>query len=306
MTMKHGTYWMGFVSLLLAACQGQDVPTVTDEEKLPMSVQAEIENSSSANARTSTTDGGAVSFVAGDKIGLFVPNQISPVVWTYSGSGWTPGKTVYWKDKTSTYDFYAYYPCSGDVSAVTASAVPMPDLSAQTGTLEKLGDYDFLVATQDCSYGTTGAVSFTGEHQFQHVLSMVSFTFTTNNMGDGVTLKSVQLSAEGLSARNTYDLLGHRMEASSVTETAIVAGITDNASVLLAVPVTAASFTVSVTYTIGEQQVTISQTAAETITLQQGKNHQLTVTVKQGGLSISGMEITNWTEGTALPGITVE
>ena len=306
MTMKHGTYWMGFVSLLLAACQGQDVPTVTDEEKLPMSVQAEIENSSSANARTSTTDEGAVSFVAGDKIGLFVPDQPSPVVWTYSGSGWTPGKTVYWKDKTSTYDFYAYYPCSGDVSAVTASAVPMPDLSTQTGTLEKLGDYDFLVATQNCSYGATGAVSFTGEHQFQHVLSMVSFTFTTNDMGDGVTLKSVQLSAEGLSAQNTYDLLNRRTEASSVAGTVITAGISGNASVLLAVPVTAVTFTVSVTYTTGEQEVTISQTATESITLQQGKKHQMTVTVKQGGLSLSGMEITNWAEGTALPAITVD
>ena len=305
MTMKHGTYWMGFVSLLLAACQGQDVPTVTDEEKLPMSVQAEIENSSSANARTSTTDGGAVSFVAGDKIGLFVPNQISPVVWTYSGSGWTPGKTVYWKDKTSTYDFYAYYPCSGDVSAVTASAVPMPDLSAQTGTLEKLGDYDFLVATQDCSYGTTGAVSFTGEHQFQHVLSRVTFTFNVDEMGAGVVLDKVSLIADDLSNKISYSFSSQAIAPASDSGHTIAAAIRSNTAVLLTPPLRNSTLTLAVTYTVGDKTVTLSDTTSA-LSLTAGANHQMTVTVKQGGLIISDATVADWSDGSSLPGITVE
>ena len=305
MTMKHGTYWMGFVSLLLAACQGQDVPTVTDEEKLPMSVQAEIENSSSANARTSTTDGGAVSFVAGDKIGLFVPNQISPVVWTYSGSGWTPGKTVYWKDKTSTYDFYAYYPCSGDVSAVTASAVPMPDLSAQTGTLEKLGDYDFLVATQDCSYGTTGAVSFTGEHQFKHVLSRVTFTFNVDEMGAGVVLDKVSLTADDLSNKISYSFSSQAIAPSSDSGHTIAAAIRSNTAVLLTPPLRNSTLTLAVTYTVGDKTVTLSDTTSA-LSLTAGANHQMTVTVKQGGLIISDATVADWSDGSSLPGITVE
>ena len=305
MTMKHGTYWMGFVSLLLAACQGQDVPTVTDEEKLPMSVQAEIENSSSANARTSTTDGGAVSFVAGDKIGLFVPNQISPVVWTYSGSGWTPGKTVYWKDKTSTYDFYAYYPCSGDVSAVTASAVPMPDLSAQTGTLEKLGDYDFLVATQDCSYGTTGAVSFTGEHQFKHVLSRVTFTFNVDEMGAGVVLDKVSLTADDLSNKISYSFSSQAIAPASDSGHTIAAAIRSNTAVLLTPPLRNSTLTLAVTYTVGDKTVTLSDTTSA-LSLTAGANHQMTVTVKQGGLIISDATVADWSDGSSLPGITVE
>ncbi len=305
MTMKHGTYWMGFVSLLLAACQGQDVPTVTDEEKLPMSVQAEIENSSSANARTSTTDGGAVSFVAGDKIGLFVPDQIYPVVWTYSGSGWTPGKTVYWKDKTSTYDFYAYYPCSGDVSAVTASAVPMPDLSAQTGTLEKLGDYDFLVATQDCSYGTTGAVSFTGEHQFKHVLSRVTFTFNVDEMGAGVVLDKVSLTADDLSNKISYSFSSQAIAPASDSGHTIAAAIRSNTAVLLTPPLGNSTLTLAVTYTVGDKTVTLSDTTSA-LSLTAGANHQMTVTVKQGGLIISDATVADWSDGSSLPGITVE
>lgn len=69
--------------------------------------------------------------------------------------------------------FWPINPCN-EVSGVTPDAVPMPDLSEQSGSLENIGDKDFLVGRVVASYAdNNGTVSFSGDNSLEHVYSLL-------------------------------------------------------------------------------------------------------------------------------------
>ena len=304
--MNQKKYWMGMLIPLLAACQGQDLPTATSEELLPMQLEASIEQSGQTGRTVTSATDQSVSFASGDKIGLFVPDTEHPVVWTYNGSLWNAASSVFWKDKQTSYRFYAYYPAGDEAASAVCTQVPMPDLSSQSGTLEDIGKYDFLVASTECDYTTSsGSVAFTGDQQFKHVLSMVSFTFHTEQMGAGTALKSVTLSSTALSAKNSYDLQNGQLTAGGETAHAMTAAIAGGKSVMLVNPISSVACIVNVTYTVGGTEFTISK-ESESLTLAAGSNHTMSVTVKQGSLNISAATVAPWGDGGTLSDITVE
>ena len=97
---------------LMFSCSQEVTP---DLEKLPINI--------SVGQQTRANDS---TYESGDEVGIYVVNyvgstagslsttgnQVDNMHFTYSNNAWAPDETIYWKDKTTAADFYAYYPYS--------------------------------------------------------------------------------------------------------------------------------------------------------------------------------------------------
>lgn len=89
------------------------------EEKLPINISVDVQTRANDTA-----------FESGDAVGVYVVNydgstagtlkaegnQADNAEFTYNGGGWTSDEPIYWKDKNTSADFYAYYPYSASVN----------------------------------------------------------------------------------------------------------------------------------------------------------------------------------------------
>ena len=152
----------------LSSCNDEKIEFRQD---LPVGLYVEV--GETKLSKTVTDIDGYVTFSVNDQIGLFVPERSTPVVWKYENSDWTTSETVFWKNRTDDFEFHAYYPCD-EVSGVTLSSVPMPDLTMQTGSLAEIGKYDFLAGSCTTSYSTNnGLVTFVKDNSLKHVYSLL-------------------------------------------------------------------------------------------------------------------------------------
>lgn len=207
-TMKNKrNVWICCCSMFaLAACQQGEEELSKTDGTLDLYVQAAIAGSN-APARSVTNEEGIAEFSQHDEIGLFMPDAQEQVKWTLDGGNWNPEGTPKWKDKVNTYQFCAYYPYSQQT--VSRTEVVMPDLSGQSGTWEKLGKHDFLVARCSASYKTqSGAVSFTGESAFCHVYGLVVVTLQKDEEADNVFLTQEKFEGEGFFSLHHYRFAG--------------------------------------------------------------------------------------------------
>lgn len=94
-----------------------------------LGIQAVIKD---VNATRTVTYEGKTDFSESDQIGLFLPERETPYRWTYRSDGnWEPEVPLSWPDKTTVLQFAAFYPYR---EAVSASRIPLPDLTLQPGT----------------------------------------------------------------------------------------------------------------------------------------------------------------------------
>lgn len=296
--------YLGGLIALLVSCKEQDLLLETEKEVLPMRVEASIAQDAKS-ARTAMSGENAISFSENDCIGLFVPWESTARKWTYNGTTWTSAQSVYWKDKETNYTFYAYYPCGSEVAA-SKDAVPLPNLSSQTGTLDGLAAYDFLVASVTTKYSTTnnGTLSFTGSDAFQHVLSRITFSFDKSSMDDAVQLQSIRLDSNALSANNTCNLTTKEISSITNSQHEILSNIVAEKSEMLVHPISNATVTLSVVYQINSANVTVSKEISN-FSLQMGSRHTMSVKIEQGTLTISEATIAPWGEGSTLNDVTL-
>lgn len=302
---KMKQFYLGGLITLLVACQEQALPLETENELLPMRVEASIAQDAKS-ARTAISGENLISFSENDCIGLFVPWENTARKWTYIGSVWSSESSVYWKDKENEYAFYAYYPCGSEVAA-SKDAVPLPNLSSQTGTLDGLAAYDFLVASVTTKYSNTnnGTLSFTGSNAFQHVLGRISFTINNSVMDSEAQLVSIQLSSVNLHTKSVYNLLERTMSpAGGSTNDISSAIVPERTAEILVNPVTNATVTISLVYRINSEDVTVSS-VIENLSIEAGKKHTMQLKVQQGQLKLESMTIESWEEGTVLPEVTL-
>ena len=129
MERKH-LEWLGVMvfTFVLNSCSsgGEDVPSPTPQ---PAPVEKKIPINLNCGVSSRVSDSG---YENNDKVGLYVVNykdgnvgtlQVSGnhadnVAFTYNGSTWTSGNSLYWKDDKTKADFYVYYPY-GSVTNVT-------------------------------------------------------------------------------------------------------------------------------------------------------------------------------------------
>ena len=285
----------------LTACEHNDLNVEEDFSENFLSVEAEI-SESAVVSRTTTDSAGKVTFANGDKIGFYTPTSRESGLWTLTDNSWTSEKAYVWPKKNVSYNFCAYYPF---IAAETRDAITMPDLSAQDGTIDNIGKYDFLVARCTASYAThNGTVSFTGEEAFKHTNAMLAITLKTNADTDGSSLTGLTLSATDLVSTSTYHF-GESQEADGTTVNVggqnelKLSGLSDSIQegvkkVFIVNPLESeGNLTISVDYT-RENETYKASAEISAATIQAGKLNNLTLLIKKSGLVVAGNTVTDW------------
>lgn len=152
----------------LFACTKEDI-TPVDEQKIPINIS--VGQSTRANDTT---------FAADDKVGLYVVNyteeeagalvasgnQVDNAMFTFNGSAWTPDKPIYWKDRSTAADFYAYYPYSESADIAAHPFSVKSDQSVEANFWAS----DFLWGKTENVSPSPNPVSITTNHSLSRIL----------------------------------------------------------------------------------------------------------------------------------------
>ena len=180
---------------LMFSCSQEVTP---DLEKFPINI--------SVGQQTRATD---TTFESGDEVGIYVVNydgstagslsatgnQVDNMHFTYSNNAWAPDETIYWKDKTTAADFYAYYPYS---ESPNISAHPFAVATDQSAKGD-FWDSDFLWGKTANVSPTSSAVPIVTNHSLSRILVDVvpgdGFAGTWGNAAVSVKICDVKTSA---------------------------------------------------------------------------------------------------------------
>lgn len=290
------------VCCLLAACQSkEEFQEVNPESNAPMFLEASIA-SGGVTSRTTTSEQGVSNFELTDRIGLFQPDEDEASCWGFEESGWTTETAMNWENKVEDFHFCAFYPYE---ETATRSSVPMPDLTAQTGELERIGTFDFLAGHCTMSYAdAAGVVSFTEDNAFHHVYAMLKIVVNKSSAEDELTIHKVSYEGQDIVTSQTYsfgssfaeDRLISGSPSTSVltlTPEAVVSG-ENHTFVVLINPVTlSSSLKLSLDYTRNGIRYTAS---TENLVSEYagGKLYTYTIRLKKENILIEGNSIGNW------------
>lgn len=309
MTLCCGMAW-------LSACQnaGEEVP---ESDKLYMSVVARIgDMDKKADSRYSGSTLTTVAFDDGDRIGMFI-NEKAAIAWNYEGLGWTTEEKVYWPDKTKMHHFRAYTLCQSATPAESYTAVPMPDLSSQNGTMADLDQYDFLVATTEQDYGTDGVVKFQGEGKsFHHVSSLIHLTVKGTEDLATSTLTRIVLEGTDIATASTYSFENGSVILQSSGEATQIATATDFSHeiggkdadfyFILNSKEGEQEVTLTIDYTTKDDKTYTATSPLKVNSLAGGTKYNCSVTIKDSSLTVSGAEIEDWLTGEKIDDVVVD
>ena len=138
------------------------------EEKLPINISVDVQ-----------TRANDTTFESGDAVGIYVVNydgttagtlkaegnQADNAEFTYNGGGWNSDEPIYWKDKNTSADFYAYYPYSASVNIDAQPFAVQADQSNEANFWAS----DFLWGKSTKVAPTSNAVNI----ETNHVLSRI-------------------------------------------------------------------------------------------------------------------------------------
>lgn len=160
------------LTLILLAC----ISVACTKEETPFNGNVPI--NISVNQLTKANDS---EFEADDEVGIYVVNYSNSVAgtlalsgnhvdnmrFTYGGNVWTPDTPVYWKDKSTSADFYAYYPYSASLTSVNAH-----QFSVQADQSQEADFWasDFLYGKAENVVPTNSAVAIQMRHAMSRML----------------------------------------------------------------------------------------------------------------------------------------
>lgn len=161
-------FTLASLATLLFSCSENIVETPI-EEKLPINISVGVETRANDSA-----------FANGDAVGIYVVNydgttagtlltegnQADNTKFTYNGSAWNSDETIYWKDKSTATDFYAYYPYSASVD-ITAHQF---DVKADQSNEANFWASDFLWGKTANVTPTANAVAIQTNHSLSRII----------------------------------------------------------------------------------------------------------------------------------------
>lgn len=297
MMEKFNLLGIGCLCFAISACQNNE-SVETDSAELKM--QATV---SSVNvSRTTSTADGHTDFVSGDKVGLFMPQEESSCCWTRDANGgWSSDKKQTWPNQKDKFDFCAYYPYS---SSATRSSIPTPDLTSQTGKLNAIGDFDFLVAKKSCGFNDdNGNLAFTNDNAFQHVYSLVLVTLVKNASDATTSLKKATFEGTGAFNSQTYSFSDPEGLKSTGNGQADALSLTLNEDVSddgiqIAVLVNPSESERAIDFAISYSREDINykaSTSAIKQTFKSGTCYKYKIRIEKEGLSLVGCSVVDWT-----------
>lgn len=309
--MKH---WQYIVYILLCtssvtSCQTDENEWTFPTSELEMSVAASIGASPSIQGRYTVESPNNAYFAEKDSIGIFI-NGDSIIRWNYENSSWKATQKVYWPDKESKHEFKAFYPYA---KAESANHIPMPNLHQQDGTLSKIPQYDFLVATTSQSYNDNKTVIFQGDHSFQHVSSLIHLHFAPEEDLTNATLDTISINAKDIVTSSYYSFTnGVKLSDSSSDNLKIVPNYSmaqGERSYYLIVNAkndSTSVVTFRLDFTVGNQKYTAQKVGFANNLFPKGMLQNYKITVRNRSLYIEGGGIAPWSGSEDLKDIIID
>lgn len=255
---------------------------------------------------TMNTGAAATSWLAGDKIGVFmvdngtvdITENNSNRAYVFSANQFSPeiGQEVYYPVSNSSVDFIAYYPYQTGSILTTAVSLNVADQN----DLQKI---DFLYAKSTNAGVGFNKTAGTGVPLiFDHTLSKIVIK---PEAGAGLDSSdpiwnTMGITIEGLNTTCDFDLstglLSNISKPATIIPFVRTAGIRYEAIVIPEVYATAGAVTFN--FQIGSDIFTLKSKANETF--EAGKEYTYTVTVNKTGLALDNVTIKDWTSESRL------
>ena len=277
--MKKLFFLAATVCTILSSCSKSEAPVIEQPSKLPINL------SIGQNTRANDT-----AFSSGDEVGIYVVNyngttagtlattgnHVDNMKFTYSNSVWNPASAIYWLDKTTKADFYAYYPYSASANTTSHSFSVMADQSVEANYWAS----DFLWGNAASIEPTENAVPITTNHVFSNILVYLEAGtgFTADdfaNLNKSVKITNVKTNATINLATGIATAVG---EAATVTAW----NVGDYYRAMI-VPQTVADDTSLITVTVDG----VDYTLASGMTFVANKQHKFTVTINKSSNGVN-------------------
>lgn len=273
------------LTLMLTSCSENGLSEDAVSTAFPMEFNAEYP------ALTRATDTG---FADGDRIGIFVADYSDDVPasladanlradnlsFTYDEAKdkWASGKTLYWKNQTTSVDVVGYYPYVESIENPTAYVFTIDTRQDRISTVTGLGGYevsDLLWAKCVKALPDNGSI----ELRFKHLMAGMTVTL---EMGEGFEQKEwstlqKQVLVNHAATSTTVNLETGHVELAGQGDASIFTLPYSNAFKAVVIPKSYDAGTDILTISIGGQNYKFRK--EELITLQSGKMHQFTIKV---------------------------
>ena len=297
-------YVISFVALALAGC------SKTDEFQYNPDSALQIESVSGISPFSLMQEPATKAVITGDSlpgdeaakgIGLFVTatgggaydghdKGYTNVKYTFDGSKWSAASPIYLSNTTG--NLYGYFPYNSEANDLRA----IPVQSSLNGT-------DYLYAEpQEVSFGKPVTI------QMKHALARLHLTIVKgeNYKGSG-TLSGITLTSTAIGATGTLDLTDGTVAAQKGAGSMGVVPLTAAGTIdktgltkdilLVTGNRTAVSSDLAISLAIDGTVAGVSLSSDNGVVICQGVQYNLTLTVEDTGIKVTGVEIGVWGEG---------
>ena len=238
---------------------------------------------------TKATD---TAYEEGDQIGVFVSYSVSLEAtgayvankkFTYSGGAWTSDSDIYWKDKTTSANFYVYAPYSGVSSA---SALNF-NVKADQSSIANYKASDFLWGKKASVSPTEDVVALSTRHIMSNII-------ITLQPGEGFTADEFASATKAVTLGNVKTGADINLGTGEVTAKGDAGSVTPyfggESWRAVVIPQTVSGQAVLVTVVVNG----VSYSLARPFTFRSGIQHKMNVAVNKltNGLTVT---IEDWT-----------
>ena len=269
---------LAFLATLLSSCSDNTIETPV-EEKLPINISVGVQTRANDSA-----------FANGDAVGIYVVNydgttagtlqtegnQADNTMFTYNGDAWNSDETIYWKNKSTATDFYAYYPYSASVDIAAHHFEVKTDQSNEANFWAS----DFLWGKMTEVMPTPNAVSILTKHSLSRIIVEIK-------PGDGFT------AAEWAAASKSVKICGVKTSATINLATG-VATATGNASEIIPLSTSSNYVAMMVPQTVADDSKLVVVTVEGTeyvyrtgYTFKANTQHNLSIAVNKDASSVN-------------------
>lgn len=284
---------MALTALVLAACSDMTDDLLTDKQQ-PKAISL-----SGSIQQQNVTRADEQGFVTGDRMGVYIvdyeegqpgtlhttDNRASNLAYTFDGDNyrWTAPTTVYWRDRETPVDVYAYYPLANYISQPTAYNFEVQadqSLPAQNGDLATYEQSDLLWGKQAKVSPTEDVIIVKLQHRLAGVRAII-------NKGEGITDTEWQkldkiVLIENTVHQATIDLSTGLSTPSEGTPSPIRMAAEGGYRAIV-IPQTVAAGKTLLSVTLDGQ--TYTHTLTTDMQYQAGKLHNFTITVNKSAIT---------------------
>lgn len=306
---------LAIAAMSMAACEkesGCDQSAPDPKNINNINVLPEIMQSTTKTSYTGST----AAWADADAIGLYCA-QSTPaaanlkVTYAATGSTWTTASAINWADGSTMHKFYAYAPWANGTPAVTA--VPLPALNTQTGTMNPA--LDFLMSNNQGATGLARPANSTVPLTFTHVFSLIeldikidasiatgttltSFTIGSATSSDKIYTASANSKIDLTTGTITYDAAAGGTVNTVTANSGATLTTTVKPFYMLVAPGSFGTMSLGLVIKESTTNITVPSVNLGTNTFATATKYAYTVTVSRTGITITAPTITDWATGT--------